>query len=267
VFVDGLPAENLPADDGVHLVQRTDGRFWNSLWVGPDDPLPPGWVAAPVQPPPRITSFLAVDGGIGLAGVRQVPSFDTDWVQTIEPGDRRVVSVAADAQGAATFYSPFGVYGRGTVWLWGASPGLDAEVAAIWTWRGLLLGAGGGVTSIDELQGPEPGTPLAQALPEAQETHRVYMPRYALGTLHLRSGRKLRWHGGVTVGMGASLSHAVAELHVGQPIDPAVSSRWRVGLTAAFTSGVLTEQRRPDNRLEVGSSRVALTIGRVWGDY
>jgi len=267
LFVDGLPAEALPGEGEVHLVQRTDGRFWNSVLVEPEAPLPSGWATSPVEQPPRLISFLAIDGGAGVASVLQVPDFETDWVQTIEPSTRTAASVAVDGQGAVTFYSPFGLYARGTIWLWGASPGLDAHAAAIWTYRGLMVGAGGGATSLDELQGPRRGTPLATALPESSETHRVHMPRYALGTVHLRGGRGMRWHTGLTLGGGASVAHGVLEAHLSQRSTPDRVGAWRGGLTIAFSRGQLAEQRRPDNQLDVGSSRVALTFGRVWGEY
>ena len=77
----------------------------------------------------------------------------------------------------------------------------------------------------------------------------------------------MRWHTGLTLGGGASVAHGVLEAHISQRSTPDRVGAWRGGLTIAFSRGQLAEQRRPDNQLDVGSSRVALTFGRVWGEY
>lgn len=267
VLVDGLRADALPGRGEVHLVQRTDGRFWNSRWVGPDAPLPPGWASAPVEPPPRIATFVTVDVGVGPASLRQVPTFTTDWVQTIEPGSRVVPSVALAAQGAATFYQPLGVYARASTWLWGDSPGHDLQAAAIWAPGPWMLGAGVGATALDELQGPPTDSALARQLPEASETHRVFMPHYFLGTAHLRGGQTWRWHLGVTAGGSNAVVHGLVQAHLALPVDRAATATWRLGLSVESTRGTLSEQRRPDNQLDAGSTRAALTVGRAFGEY
>ena len=40
VYVDGMRAEQLPPSGELHLVQRTDGRFWNTWLAEPDTPVP-----------------------------------------------------------------------------------------------------------------------------------------------------------------------------------------------------------------------------------
>jgi hypothetical protein len=265
LFVDGLPSERLPALGEVHLVQRTDGRFWNTVRTGPDDPLPPGWAEDKVVQPARIISYGAIGLGVGVASLSQVPSFSTDWVQRIEPGQRAAPALAAHVQAQATFYSPFGVYGRASVWTWSASPGIDAQVAGIWTYRGLMLGAGAGTASVDAFQGPAVDSELATLAPDSTESHRLYLPRYALGTAQLRSGRSTRWHAGLTIGSGPQTQRGLLEAHVSP--EASGGSRWRVGASVEWIATVLEEQRFPRNTLNVGSVRGGLHLSRVWGEY
>lgn len=265
IFVDGLPVEQLPPPGEVHLVQRTDGRFWNSYRTGPDAPLPEGWAAQRVEQPPRIVSWGALGLGLGIGSVYQVPSFESDWVQTIAQGGRTAPAIGVHAQTAATFFSPFGVYGRASVWTWTSSPGIDAHVAGIWTTRGLMLGAGGGTASVDGFQGPAAGSDLAALVPDEPESHRVYLPRYALALAQLKGGRTTRWHVGLTLGTGPQTRRGLVEAHLAP--EATGNSRWRVGTTVEWISAVLEEQRAPRNVLDVGSVRGGLHISRVWGEY
>ena len=262
VYVDGFPAERLPPPDEVHLVQRTDGRFWNTLLVEPGAPMPLGWAGQEVEQPPRVVSWVALSGGLGAGRVRQVPldDFETDWVQTIDNPGRSSAYLAGNLQGAATFYSPFGVYGRATVTTWGDSPGLDAALAGIWSQREVLLGGGFGTASVDNFQGPVDGTPAAQRIDEP-ETHRIYLPRYWFGTAQLRGGGAWRYHATVLVGAGASVGRGLVEAALASPTS------WRVGVAVETTSGILVEQRRAANRLDVGSARATLFVGRAFGEY
>jgi len=40
-----------------------------------------------------------------------------------------------------------------------------------------------------------------------------------------------------------------------------------VGVAVETTSGILVEQRRAANRLDVGSARATLFVGRAFGEY
>jgi len=267
LYVDGFPAERLPPPGELHLVQRTDGRFWNSVLVEPDAPLPAGWARQEVVEPPRVSSWVALSGGIGVGSVQQQPGFDTDWVQSIDPGDRAAGYVSLDLQGAATFYSPFGVWARAGATTWSASPGLDAAAAGIWTWNELMVGVGAGTTSIDTFQGPADGSDLARDLPDEEELHRIYLPRYALATVQLRAGApdRFRVHATLVLGSGNRVGRGLAELYASPAGDG--PGRWRMGLSLATASAVLTEQRRPNNLLETGSTRATVHLGRAWGEY
>ena len=267
VYVDGMRAEQLPPSGELHLVQRTDGRFWNTWLAEPDTPVPLGWATARVEPPPRVSSWGLVAGGIGTGWVRQEPLFTTDWVQTIGPTDRGGSYLAGQLQGAATFYSPVGVWARASGSTWGASPGLDACVAGIWTWHDLLLGAGAGTTSVEAMQGLTEETLVAEDSPEDLETRRIYLPRYLLGTMQLRGGTKLRYHLSILLGSGAAVNRALLEAAVGLPASEDQIGRWRVGLTLENTSGLMVEQQRPANRMQVGSTRTTITFGRAFGEY
>ena len=101
IYVDGLPAEELPPSREVHLIQRTDGRFWNTYRTGPNEPLPKGWEAQEVVQPPRVISWGAVGLGLGIASIDQSPDFSSDWTPTIAPGGRTAPALTVHTQGQA----------------------------------------------------------------------------------------------------------------------------------------------------------------------
>jgi len=263
VYVDGLPQRDVPSDEEVHLVQRTDGRFWNSVRTGPGAPLPTGWTAEPVEQPARIISWGAFGLGLGIASVDQAPTFVSDWTPTIGAGTRTAPAIAAHAQGQATFFSPFGVYGRATAWTWSESPGIDAQIAGIGNWKALTIGAGFGTTSIEVFQGPE--TPVVLDDVEVGESRTIFLPRYATGMVHLRGGRDTRWHAGASLGFSGSTQRGVLEAHLAPSQDG--GGRWRVGATLEWTRSRVQEQGRSQAAVEVGSVRSALHISRVFGEY
>ncbi len=263
LWVDGLRAEALPPAHEVHLVQRTDGRFWNSIRTGPDQPLPPGWASAPVEQPDRVISWGAFGLGMGIGSIDQQPGFASDWTPTIAAGTRTAPALAAHAQGQATFYSAFGVYARATAWSWPESPGIGGHVAGIATWRVLTVGAGIGTASIEVIQGPT--TPVVVDDQEVGESHTRYLPRYGVGVVHLRGGTDTRWHLGLALGGSGTTQRGLFEAHFAP--SEGGNGRWRIGATLEWIRGTVEEQGRSQASVDVGSVRSGLHIGRVFGEY
>lgn len=263
IYVDGLPAEKLPPSGEVHLVQRTDGRFWNTYRTGPNEPLPAGWEAQEVVQPPRVISWGAVGLGLGIASIDQTPDFGSDWTPTIAPGGRTAPALTVHTQGQATFYSAFGVYGRASAWSWSQSPGIDAQVAGIVNWKALTFGLGAGTGSVEIVQGPE--IPVVLDEEEVGETTDRFLPRYVLSMLHLRGGDDTTWHVGLSYGRLASTQRGLLEAHLAP--NPDNSGRWRVGATLEWIRSGVVEQGRPRATADVGSVRSALHVGRVFGEY
>jgi hypothetical protein len=155
------------------------------------------------------------------------------------------------------------VYGRATAWTWSDSPGIDAQVAGIGTWKALTLGAGFGTTSIEVFQGP--ANPVVLDEVEVGESRAIYLPRYLTGLAHLRGGRDTRWHLGGSLGFSGSTQRGVFEAHLAPSQDG--GGRWRVGASLEWTRGKVEEQGRSQAAVDVGSVRSALHISRVFGEY
>lgn len=263
IYVDGLPADELPPAGEVHLIQRTDGRYWNTFRTGPSQALPAGWTDEEVEQPPRIVSWGVLGGGLGIASLGQTPTFQSDWTPTIAQGTRTAPALALHGQAQATIYSAFGFYTRGSVWTWSQSPGIDAHIAGIGTWRALTVGAGVGTASVEVVQGPE--TPVLLDDQEVGESIDRFLPRYGLLMVHLRSGADTRWHAGATVGALGPTQRGLFEFHIAP--SPDNSGRWRVGATLEWVRSEVQEQGRPVASVDVVSVRSALHIGRVFGEY
>lgn len=265
VYVDGLPTDRLPPPGVLSLVQRTDGTWWNSVVVGPDTPLPDGWEADHVVPAPHIATRASV--AVGFAGIApfQAPQFETDWIQDIGPGDRPGLAVGGRGDLITTFFSPFGVLVTGTGWASQQSPGLDLFASGVWAPRHLVLGVGGGTASVETIEGPRDGSPLAIQT-GIEEIRRVYMLRYAVGVLRLDGGGdRLAWQVGLAGGGSANATRWSGDAELGLP-HRAGRGRWLLAIGFASIEGRFEQVGSTAARtLTSGSARAWLSVGRAWG--
>lgn len=265
VYVDGLPATHLPPPGALALVQRTDGVWWNSAVARPGAPLPDGWEAARVVPPPHVATRATV--AVGFAGIApwQSPDFDTDWVQDVGPGDRPGGALGGRADLVSTFFSPFGVLVSGTGWGSAQSPGLDVHAAGVWAPPHLVLGLGGGTGSVETIEGPRAGSPLAVDT-GVEEERRVYMLRYAVGVARVSGGDQLRWQVGLVGAGSANATRWAGDLELGLPRRSA-RARWLVGVGFAAIEGRFEQVGTTSaRRLDAGSGRAWFVLGRAFGE-
>lgn len=246
LFVDGLRSPTLPPSEGLYLVQKTDGRFWNTV-VLRDADLPFAWVTAEVDQPPRVAVWGRVGAVLGTGSALQTNDWGSDWYDN-HTTSGLALGLAGDLH--ATFYSPFGVLAHGRISSMADSPGLDARAAAIWTWRGLTLGAGAGLVSVDTFQDTGP-----------DRVARFTMERYPLGTAMLRARKGFRVDAALTV--GATQALGVADLGVGWLL----ADRVRVGIDAVTIAARYVEEGFPERDVTAGSARVLLRIDWVRGEY
>lgn len=249
LYVDGARTGREPPSAGLHLVQRTDGQFWNTLLLV-DEPLPEGWAGARVDQPPRIAWWATAGALAGGGTVRQEPSWaPADFVADVPLDERLVLGAALDV--ALTFYSPFGLWITAMAPFAGDSPGIDGRLAGIWTYRRLTVGAGVGTHGVDVFY--------------AEEQHRLEMLRYGLGTVHLRFGARPRWDVGLMAGGSAALVRT--HLRVGGTLIETDSNRWRLGIDLTRSDATFQREGQPSDTVELGNTRAMLQIGLAWGEY
>jgi hypothetical protein len=197
-------------------------------------------------------------GAIGAASALQQP----DWESDVYP-DRESSGLAVGLTGdfQATFFSPFGVLAHGSVG-WFDAPVLDGRISAVWTWRGLTLGAGLGRTSLAVAEQVYD----ASGLEEPSLAHRSYLLQYGAGTAMVRSTRRdLGWDLGGTVGIGNATS--LLEVAFGL-VSPRVGrSRYRIGVAMDLRAARFVEQGVADRNLDAATGATHLTFEWVRGEY
>lgn len=258
LYVDGAPSPVLPPDDGLFLVQKTDGRYWNTLFIY-NEPVPMSWVEAPVEQPPRIAAWGRLGFAGGTSSAQQLPS----WLSDVYP-NKKSRDPAASAHGdlMVTFFSPFGVQTHAMLTLW---PTFDTDgwVSAIWARRGLSIGGGPGIASfhIVDLAEEEP----LSTQKEPTEVVRSSRLPYLQGHTMLRSGEKSRWDILLSVGAGPAVNHY--EFGVGMLLPEINGERYRLGFLMDARSGHFIEQGVSQRSLRVSSSLLLLRIDWVRGEY
>lgn len=252
LYLDGLPSPTLPPSEGLYLLQKTDGRFWNTVLVRDGD-LPAGWAEAPVQQPPRIVAWGRVGGAVGLGTVAQAPSWPSDYWLDRPTEIRPALGLAGDLH--VTFLSPFGLYGQASWAPSGDATGLDLRVAAIGAWRGLTLGGGIGTSSVDTWEWAAAG-PL----------HRFQMVRSGHGVVLLRSlGEGPRWDLGVTAASSGGLRRVATG--AGLLLPEVGQERFRLGFELQVGIGDLRVQGLPERRVVAGATRSVVRLDWVRGEY
>ncbi|HHO54020.1 MAG TPA: hypothetical protein ENK18_24900 [Deltaproteobacteria bacterium] len=251
-YVDGLPTKRLPPDQGLWLVQKTDGRFWNTL-VLQDEPLPESWITEPVIAPPRLVAWVRGGIVIGGGGITQSDDWGSDLYLTYRGLDRPELLWGGAADLQLTFFSPFGVLAQGIVpWsLDGFSGG--GRIHGVWTLGGLSLGAGIGSSLVATYEG------------DLEEPRRRPRPmRYGSGIAMFRSSSRSGWDVALSGGLSAALARY--EVSAGLLLPPIQQERFRLSVLAYGHRARFTQTGLPDRRLTSSVARFLLRLDWVWGN-
>ena len=252
LYVDGFPSPTLPPAEGLYLVQKTDGRFWNTRLVH-DEELPLSWVESPVDKPPRIASWGRLGLAVGPSSQLQLPSWTSDVYPRLE--DRRVL-LGAQGDLQLTFLSPFGVLAHLSA-LVGPELTLDGSLSAIWSWRGLTIGGGLGAASFSEVY-------YGYGATRTTTQRSVRLP-YPQGTVLVRTAGLSRWD--VSVSAGGSASVIRYEIGSGLLFPEISGERYRIGLAMDARTGRFVQQGIPDRTVRLSSSLLLVRLDWVRGEY
>lgn len=257
LYVDGFPSPTVPPADGVWLVQKTDGRYWNTLLLK-DQPVPEDWIAGPVEQPARIRSWGRLGVLVGAGRAAQVNSWGSDVYPNAQ-ADSVVLGASGDLQ--LTFFSPFGVLTQGTV-TYGSSFSIDGRIAAIWAWKGLTVGGGAGTASVSVFEGTYQTAPGLAGVDTAERVRRL---QYGHLTTVVRGFGRARWDLGLTVGAGPALVRY--ELGAGLLLPPVGGSRYRIGLMLDGRNGQFVEQGPDDRTVSSAGNQLLFRLDWVRGEY
>jgi hypothetical protein len=252
LYIDGFPSPTLPPEEGLYLVQKTDGRFWNTVLLH-DEALPPSWVEAPVEQPPRLASWGRLGVAVGSGSVLQAPSWSSDIYL---PLDRRRLMGGAQGEMQLTFFSPFGLLGHASVL---ASPTLqlDGWLSAIWAWRGLSVGVGPGTATFGVVD-----RSFGQTVTEVERTQRL---PYLQGSALLRTQGLSHWDVSVSAGGSPAMIHY--EIGTGLLVPEIGGQRYRIGLVMDARTAHFVQQGIADRTLRLSSSQLLLRVDWVRGEY
>ncbi|MCA9490911.1 MAG: hypothetical protein KC621_13375, partial [Myxococcales bacterium] len=268
LFVDGFVSPVEPPAEGLHLVQKTDGRFWNSVLVSGGE-LPQGWVTAPVDQPPRIIAFARIGAVASAFVTHQTPS-DLDS-QLYAPFDLRGPGGGLAGDIHATFFSPLGVLAQGSVLVHPRVPSVDGRVAAIGHWRALSVGAGVGLMTVHtwrftpfEVDATTTSTSTTSPELTGDMDGTAVWVQYGYGTLMLRSRGELPLDATATVGAGRGAARV--ELGAGGALK-AGDDRLRLGLMMDLRSASFTHAAVPSLDVQETHAAVLVRLDGLWGEY
>jgi hypothetical protein len=251
LWVDGIETHTLPAPDGLHLVQRHEGRFWSTRIVQ-DAAVDPDWLTDRMELPPHLATWGTVSLQVGGGSARQVPDWPSDYITFHKQGSG-TGGFAATA--AATFWSPFGI--GLDVSLPGSTKTLGAHASgvALWSHRGLDLGVGGGLVAIDVWEGTGDGAWRPVPLP------------YLLVSAETRLGARARWNLGASAGAGRAVTRFDGRAGYAFPTDKRI--QWRVAgdfsrADASFEQPGFTD---PEHLVASRNQRFMVQFGFDWGEY
>jgi hypothetical protein len=244
LYVDGRPAEQLPAPDGLHLVQLHSQRFpegegWRSALLR-DAPVPAAWFPAPEEPPGYSLAVSAF-GGPGR------------FSQTVDsPGD--FVGLQQDARP--------GLGAQAQLW-WGRPWAVTAEISSP---GGLCGHTALGIRTGPVFAGLGAAAHLASyETVEGRERAWLVLPAMAL---HAWSGELAAAPVRADVGLLAAsfprsstsaTLRAAATLGRGTP-------RFRAGLSGTWRQTTLV-QEGSDRSLSASLWQVGATVGLAWGAW
>ncbi|MEZ4239975.1 MAG: hypothetical protein R3F59_28255 [Myxococcota bacterium] len=258
LYVDGFASPTLPPAKGWYLVQKTDGRFWNTLLIRDTD-LPLQWATDPVEQPARVRWWTRLGGFGALGSASQRPSWGSDFYPELADQQGRLGAVL-DLQ--ATFMSPFGLRAHGTA-SYSSSLWLDGWASVAFAPGQSTLGLGVGSATVETVEWIyPPDTPNAAP---SDALGRARQLRFGLLTAGYRASGRSRWDVEATV--GASPAIVRYEAQAGLLLPPLSGARMRVGLMLDGRRAVF-EQRSSQNRdVVVGNVLLALRLDWVAGEY
>ena len=254
-YVDGLKSTQLPPAQGLWLVQKHDGRFWNSLVL--HDAVPPSsWIEDPVEQPPRIAVWVRAGLVAGPATNAQTSSWGSDlylehgWVD--RPG--LALGVAADLH--ATFFSPLGVLISGAAPLAVEATALDGRISGVWTIGGLSIGPTLATSSADTYE--------TDRLERRQQSHQLLYP----GLTWMLRARRPGGETGLDVSMSAGLSAAMVrgEASVGGTVTIA-GELCHFGVVGIAQRARFAQPGLPGRIVETSAARLLFRADWVWGEY
>jgi hypothetical protein len=255
IYVDGFPAATLPPAQGLYLVQKTDGRYWNTLLVH-DEPIAPEWVEGPVEQRPRIRSWGRIGLLLGAGRAQQLNSWGSD-VYPSAKADSVVFGGSGDLQ--LTFFSPFGALVQGRV-TYGSAFSIDGRLGAIWAWKGLTLGGGVGSASVSIFERVYGGDDA-----RGDTAERVRRLQYGHGTALIRGLGRARWDLGLTVGGAPSLVRY--ELGAGLLLPVVSGERYRLGLVFDGRNGAFVQPGPDEREVSAAGNQLLFRIDWVRGEY
>jgi hypothetical protein len=280
VLVDGRLAEGLPPDRGWYLVQRTDGRFWDTYWLKNAPPSETWWTTE-VPQPPRIRGWVA--GGLHVGGMRpqQTPQ-GGGWEVFIpsNPDDPKRFSRFWDVPASGvpgwgvnghtriTFFSPFGVAIRGSTF-WNNTPGLrDLRLSGIWESRSFVMGVGLTFTDVIWRKTTRPMNiwPLtADWVDRYRPEWTTRLERYYHVELGYRRGTRFVTELGLVFSLRSVGSWSVlTDAHVTLPGKGGL--RPRIGGQVSNTCGLLEIVEADDRQLLACVTRTSGTLGVLFGE-
>ncbi len=294
LYIDGLPAETLPPTQGMHLVQRRDGKWWASTIVV-DEAIPSDFLTTAAEGPPRIILEGHVGLGFGMRATGQDKTTrDGDvWESDFIAGAGARFPLSGHMRGSATFFSPIGVAGELSHPIrFSGGLQVDARATAIYKPKRNWWGAGVGIVALDLWEGVPGGYPAyrdqvnedsapdQQLLPEtlaesglADQVQlncsiycwRVELMAYPQVSGQLRGPAKRPWDIGGTFGFRPGLMHLVGS--AGLPLRERDSGqRLRLGTQMVITSALMQQKDLPANQLRVTELRLGAELSLLLGE-
>lgn len=266
LLVDGRPSPVLPPAEGLWLVQKTDGRFWDTL-VLHDAPVPEGWASEPVVGPPRVEAWARVGASLGYGDVWSDPNWQPAG-RVLDGDDARERGAPLGAQGDlhATFYSSFGVQGAARVSAMPRSPGLDGRALAIAERGAVTVGAGLAAYTVDVFRSDlDPGAVALETFTSSP------LARAVVGMVSVRPRHRPLVDGGATADLsvvaGGSRGGGYADLDLGLATALGGRTPYRFGATAGYRSAAFAYTGVEDGRVTASSVRVLFRFDWVLGEY
>jgi hypothetical protein len=261
LFVDGRPSPVVPPSDGVWLVQRTDGRFWNTRLLA-DEALPAEWAAERVVGPPRVVVTGRVGLSVGVGASSSTPGWPTDRFVAASPTG---VPLGGGGDLRATFWSPFGAYVAARASWYPRSPGIDARALGIASDGVWTVGAGFAGSTVDVFQ-----RELDLETSEVVNTVSNPVARYVVGAVALTPRHRPLVDGAraldAMVTAGGSRSGLLVDAEVG--VATGVGERAvRLGAVGTWREAGFGWTGVPGSRLDTTVFRLLLRADLMFGEY
>jgi hypothetical protein len=243
LYVDGEGALALPPATGIHLVQKSDGRWWAGRLVE-GEAIEQDWLRAPIQAPVHTALWADLSAFAGASGQAQSATPAADFF-----ADPRSTGGGAGLRlaGRTSFRSPFGVAAEASVPVAPVSTAGAAEGRL-----GIAVSSGPAWASVGG------GLADAAATEGAQVHHfRLLYPDVAIGARLLDP-----WSLELEASGGAAAAVQTGEARLGL-VAPSKSWRPRIGIRASGTQAQLA-QEGTDVRVRSSGWAIGAEVGATW---